>query len=375
MVYDAAELTIVSAMNLRTPLYPQHVEMGAKICPFAGYDMPIQYHMGVLKEHEWTRTNAGLFDVSHMGQALVAGSGAADFLGRLTPSSFAKTPASRAKYTVLTNDKGGIIDDLIITKIDDQRFYVVFNAGRKEVDIAWFTQHLPQGVSFHLLAEHALVALQGPKAETALAKQFPAAALQTMPYMTLREASWNGVPVIITRLGYTGEDGFEISVPAAQAVDFWNALLADNDVQAVGLAARDSLRMEMGYPLYGHDLDETTTPLEASLGWVMSKGHSQFIGAQALQAAPARKRVGVKLLESGIAREGAPIFAAEKQVGVLTSGGFSPSLKISIGQGYVESAFARDGQPVAVEVRGKKIAAEITPLAFWVARTVSSKIS
>jgi len=362
-------------MNLKTPLHAEHLALGAKMCPFAGYDMPIQYALGVIKEHEWTREHAGAFDVSHMGQAWVRGAGAAEFLGRITPSSFLKTPHSRAKYTVLTNDKGGIIDDLIITRGGDDSFFVVFNAGRKDVDIAWFKKQLPAGVSFEFLSEQALIALQGPKAEEVLVREMADIGLRAMPYMTMKESSWKSTPVIISRLGYTGEDGFEISIPASQASALWRALLTHGEVKPIGLAARDSLRMEMGYPLYGHDLDEATTPIEASLGWVMSKGHSGFIGETSIGGAPARKRVGIKLTEPGIAREGATIYSGEDIIGTLTSGGFSPTLKMAIGQGYVAASHAREGKPVAIEVRGKKIAGEITPLAFLTPKTKSSALS
>jgi aminomethyltransferase len=363
-------------MSQKTPLYQEHVSAPAKMCPFAGYDMPIQYPTGVIQEHEWTRSQAGAFDVSHMGQAIVSGEKAAEFFSRITPSSFLKTPAGMAKYTVLTNEKGGIVDDLIITRLDEQKFFVVFNAARKDVDIAWMKKNLPQGVTFTELADNALIALQGPCAEEALTKEFPSAELFDLPYMRLKEANWKGAPVFISRLGYTGEDGFEISIPAAKAVEFWRSLLANPLVKPVGLAARDSLRLEMGYPLYGHDLDENTSPIEAGLNWIISKNHSGFIGADAvlkqLTSGISRLRVGVKLLESGIAREGSLLFANGRQIGTLTSGGFSPSLKAAIGQGYVESKFASIGQPVEVEVRGRKIKAEIAGLSFVPAKTKRS---
>lgn len=361
-------------MHLHTPLYSEHIALSAKMGPFAGYDMPIQYASGVIKEHEWTRERAGLFDVSHMGQAVVSGAGAAEFLSRLTPSSFLKAPVGRAKYTVLTNEQGGIIDDLIVTRMAEEAFFVVFNAGRKAIDIAWFKKHLPPGVTFAEMADHALVALQGPKAEAVLAKEFTDSALAAMPYMTMKQAHWNGIPVGISRLGYTGEDGFEISVPASQAVAFWHALLAHGDVQPIGLAARDSLRLEMGYPLYGHDLTEDITPVEAGLGWVMRKGHQTYIGADHMPAVASRKRIGVALTEPGIAREGCAIYVEETRVGELTSGGFSPTLKRAIGQGYVADAYAHNGQKIHVEVRGKKIAAEIVALPFVPAKTKPSTL-
>ena len=358
-----------------TPLHTRHVALGATMCGFAGYDMPIDYALGTLKEHEWTRSSAGLFDVSHMGQAIVEGDKAAEFFSTITPSSFAKTPHARAKYTVLTNDQGGIIDDLIITRMNESRFFVVYNAGRKDVDVAWMKKNLPAGVTFTELADNALVALQGPKAEAVLTREFPEADVVNIGYMTLKEASWKGARVFISRLGYTGEDGFEISIPAEKAPAFWDALLGHAEVKPIGLAARDSLRLEMGYPLYGHDLDETTTPVEAALAWVMTKGHEAFIGARAiLGLEPSRKRVGVKLTGAGIARENSPIFVGDEQVGTLSSGGFSPTLKAAIGQGYIKSAFARDGQAVEVEVRGRRIPAVIQQnLSFVPAKTKQSK--
>ena len=356
-------------MTKKTPLYQEHVSAGAKMCPFAGYDMPINYAPGVIKEHEWVRSSAGLFDVSHMGQAIVSGDGSAEFFSRITPSSFVKAANGRAKYTVLTNDKGGIIDDLIITRMAEKKFFVVFNAARKDVDIAWMKQNLPAGVMFEELADNALVALQGPKAEAALAKELPGVDLAALAYMSITEGHWRGLPVLISRLGYTGEDGFEISLPADKAAEFWKALLQNPEVLAIGLAARDSLRLEMGYPLYGHDLNEETTPVEASLGWVMTKDHTGFIGADMISASPTTKRVGVKLLESGIAREGAEIFANGEKIGALTSGGYSPSLKVAIGQGYVKSECAKEGQAVEVEVRGRRIPAVIHGLSFMPAQT------
>jgi len=360
-------------MNQKTPLYQQHVSLNAKLAPFAGYDMPIQYPSGVMKEHEWTRSHAGLFDVSHMGQAIVTGEKAAEFFSHITPSSFLKTPHMRAKYTVLTNDKGGIIDDLIITRMTDNKFFVVFNAGRKDVDIAWMKKNLPAGVTFDFLAEHALIALQGPEAEAVLSAEIPDADLAMLPYMTLKEASWKGTSVFVSRLGYTGEDGFEISIPGSKAAAFWSTLLRNPSVLPIGLAARDSLRLEMGYPLYGHDLNEDITPVEAALGWVITKTHDGYIGSSKvvpqLASGTTQKRVGIKLTESGIAREAAPIYVGTEKIGTLTSGGFSPSLKVAIGQGYVKSEYANVGQKVEVEVRGKKLAAVIEGLSFVTAKT------
>ena len=364
-------------MSKQTPLHGEHVALGAKMCPFAGYDMPINYAMGVIKEHEWTREKAGMFDVSHMGQAIVRGAKAAEFFERITPSSFAKLANGRAKYTVLTNESGGIIDDLIITRFNDDTFFVVFNAGRKEVDIAWMQKNLPEGVTFEELKDRALIALQGPKAEQVLMHEMDDEHVLSLPYMSAVLAEWDDTELYISRLGYTGEDGFEVSVPVDMALPLWKALLAYDEVEAIGLAARDSLRLEMGYPLYGHDLNEETTPVEAALSWVIGKEQTGFIGADNIlpqREGCAKRRVGVKLEGAGIAREGAAIYAGDKKIGELTSGGFSPSLKVAIGQGYVTSDYSKEGTKIEVEVRGKRIPASIHALSFVSAKTKSSQL-
>lgn len=355
---------------LKTALFDAHLAAGAKTGPFAGYDMPLYYKKGVLKEHEWVRSNAGLFDVSHMGQIYLEGPGVVAFLERLTPANFAKTGHNVAKYTVLTNEQGGIIDDLIITRINDTKFFSVINAGCKEKDIAWMTDHLSGDVKLTRLDDRALLALQGPKAEQALREVLNINAAD-LGYMRLLFAD----DLIISRLGYTGEDGFEISVPAMKAEELWNKLLANPLVKPIGLAARDSLRLEMGYPLYGHDINDETTPLEADLAWVMGKGNEGFIGAgNVLGKTPTRKRVGLKLIDKGIAREGAEIRNDKNEViGALTSGGHSPTLKSSIGMGYVDAAYAAPGTKLFVTVRGHNIAAEIAALPFIPARTKSAK--
>ena len=355
---------------LKTALFDAHLAAGAKTGPFAGYDMPLYYKEGVLKEHEWVRNNAGLFDVSHMGQIYLEGADVVAFLERITPANFNKTGHNVAKYTVLTNDNGGIFDDLIITRINDTKFFSVINAGCKEKDIAWMNDHLTGDVKLTRLDDRALLALQGPKAETALREVLNINAAD-LGYMRLLFVD----DLIISRLGYTGEDGFEISVPAMKAEELWNKLLANPLVKPIGLAARDSLRLEMGYPLYGHDIDDKTTPLEADLAWVMGKGNEGFIGAShVLGKAPARKRVGIKLIDKGIAREGAEIRNDKNEIiGALTSGGHSPTLKSAIGMGYVDTAYTAPGTKLFVTVRGNNIAAEIATLPFIPARTKSAK--
>jgi aminomethyltransferase len=364
-------------MLKRTPLFDVHNKFSAKIVPFAGYEMPIQYPSGIVTEHNWVRENAGLFDVSHMGQILIEGEGASEFISRITPSDFSTTAEDVAKYTVLTNENGGIIDDLIITKLSPQSFFAVINAGCKDKDIAWIQKNLPQNLTLKVLDDRALIALQGPKAEAALEKLLKLK-LGNLGYMTLMFAGYKGKNIFISRLGYTGEDGFEISVPNDLAADLFEALCADETVKPIGLGARDSLRLEMGYPLYGHDIDDTTSPVEGNLSWVIAKANTGFIGAERVlnekQNGASRKRVGIKIIDKTIAREGAEIFSADnKKIGVVTSGTFSPTLKAAIAQGYVDSANAAIGTKIFVNVRGNNFAAEVAPVNFLNPKTKAIK--
>lgn len=362
-------------MTLKTALHDQHIALNAKMGEFAGYDMPLYYKLGVMKEHLWTREHAGLFDVSHMGQAMVKGESALAFVEKITPSSFAKLGIDKTKYTVLTNEQGGIIDDLMITKTGDDSFHFVLNAGCKDKDISWIKQHLTDDLEFTYFDDWALLALQGPKAE-AVVKEVLDIDLSDLPYMGLW--SQDNHKMFISRLGYTGEDGFEISVPNADAPALWDQLLAHDAVEPVGLAARDSLRLEMGYCLYGHDIDDTTTPLEADLGWIIGKNNESFRGAvhiakQRLEGVN-KKRVGILLTGKGVAREGAEIRTLNDEViGTLTSGGYSPSTEQSIGQGYVNIDYAIPGENIFVNVRGRNIEAQVCTLPFIQPKTKATK--
>ena len=365
---------------------------------FAGYDMPVQYPDGMLKEHEWTRSgNVGIFDVSHMGQFIAEGAEVVKFLSHITPTDFSLSTPALAKYTVLTNHEGGIIDDLIITKITDTKFFIVLNAGCKEKDAAWIRKNLPAGISFTELTDRALIAVQGGKAEEVLNRFLAAENLAELPYMNVRtyelmtpirvvqlkDGEKPTYPnayleeVFIGRTGYTGEDGFEVSIKNSAAAKFWLELSAQAEVKPIGLGARDSLRLEMGYPLYGHDLDDTTSPVEAAIGWVVSKTNTGFIGAERILREKVegvkRKRIGVKLLDRGIAREGTEIRKDGKKIGVLSSGGFSPNLKVSIGQGYFDPAVAKVGDQVSAVVRDREIPAILTSPVFVEAKTKSVK--
>lgn len=368
------------AADLKTlPLDGLHRELGARMVPFAGYSMPVQYPAGVMAEHLWTRESAGLFDVSHMGQLLLEGEGAARWLESLAPGDFLALPSHRTRYSLLLADDGGILDDLMVTNIGTaarpDRFYLVVNGATKHADIAHMRQRLPEGLSLTHLDDHALLALQGPKAVAVLEALGPVPEIQDLPplagmkFMTGYQFLCQGIRVAITRSGYTGEDGFEIGLPAKDAERFARLLLADERVKPIGLGARDSLRLEAGLPLYGHDLTPETEPVEAGLGFAISKRRKTeggFPGAarilKALLDGPSRKRVGLKLDGRQPAREGAGIFAGDRQVGVLTSGGFAPSVGAPIAMGYVETAHAADGAALEIDVRGKRLAATVVPM-------------
>lgn len=357
-----------------TVLHGEHKALNAKMGEFAGYDMPLYYDLGVKKEHEWVRENSGLFDVSHMGQIHIKGKGAQEFLEKITPSSYGAQKTNRAKYTVFTNPDGGIIDDLMVTKTDEDEFHLVINAGCKDKDIAWIQEKLPANLDFKHYDDWSLLALQGPKSEGVI-RDVLSIDLSDLPYMAL---CYSDYTMFISRLGYTGEDGFEISVINADAPSLWKKLIAHDDVAPIGLAARDSLRLEMGYCLYGHDIDASTTPIEADLGWVIGKENTSFIGAEKVfqhkKSGAPRKRVGIELIGKGIAREGAGIKNLEgKKIGTLTSGGFSPSLNKAIGQGYVPMEFASDNTKLIVNVRGRDIEAKVTPMPFLKPKTKSHK--
>ena len=373
-------------MFRKTILHDTHVNLNAKMGLFAGYDMPLYYDEGVIKEHLWVRESAGLFDVSHMGQIIIEGAGSAEFLERITPSEFQSKSNGRAQYTVLTNEQGGIIDDLIITRIEnskvftdsDDKFFIVLNAGCKEKDIEWIKSHMPETLCMTCLEDHGLIALQGSLAVKALEEtiQCDVSELSYMHMMVGKSPC--GEEIFISRLGYTGEDGFELSLPNKIVSSVWEGFLRCEGVKPIGLAARDSLRLEMGYPLYGHDIDDTTSPVEADLQWIISKKTKMYFGYDRIQGelseGSSRKRVGIKLLGKGIARDGYEIRSkSDEIIGSLTSGGFSPSLKSSIGQGYIDRAYANIGEKIFVNVRGRNIEAEVTKTPFVMAKTKSMK--
>lgn len=360
----------------RTPLYDLHVSLGAKMVPFAGYEMPVQYAPGVMKEHLWTREHAGLFDVSHMGQVILrAKSGSVEdavrALETLVPVNILGLQEGRQRYALFTNDAGGILDDLMVARKADHLLLVV-NAACKADDIAHLSAHLSGTCDVIPVTDRALIALQGPEAAKALARLVPGAS--DMRFMDAAEGTWNDATLWITRSGYTGEDGYEISVPEAQAQAFNEALLAMEEVEPIGLGARDSLRLEAGLCLYGHDIDTTTTPVEAALEWAIQKARREgeraggFPGAdiildQLANGAP-RRRVG--LLPDGRApmREGTELFAGDTHVGTVTSGAFGPSLEAPMSMGYVATEHSQTGTKLEGEVRGKRMPVTVADLPF-----------
>jgi aminomethyltransferase len=363
--------------SLKTPLYALHIELGARMAPFAGYEMPIQYPAGVLAEHLHTRKAAGLFDVSHMGQALIEGgdhAAVASFLESLCPADLLNLASGRQRYTQLLNETGGIVDDLMVTRPPgaEGALRLVVNASRKEVDFALIRQSLPSGVRLTPLPDLALIALQGPLAAPTLAGLAPGEALETMAFMSARPARIAGFETFISRSGYTGEDGYEISVASAQVERFARILLAQPDVAPIGLGARDSLRLEAGLCLYGHELDETIDPVEAALSWSIQKRRrleDGFPGAKRIQDALAngadRQRVGVRPDGRAPAREGAEIVSADGlPIGIVTSGGFGPSVNGPIAMGTVARAHAAVGTPINLMVRGKPLSARVVALPF-----------
>ena len=353
----------------RTPLYPLHRSLGARMVPFAGYEMPVQYPSGILAEHLHTRAQAGLFDVSHMGQLRLAGQDPAAALEALVPGDIRALAPMRMRYTLLLNEQGGILDDLMATRLGDGLFVVV-NAGRRGADLAHLRDRLGGGATVEPLDDRALLALQGPAAAAVLSRL--ADGIAQLPFMTAAEIALDGRECLVTRSGYTGEDGFEISVPVAHAQALAERLLAEPEVRPVGLGARDSLRLEAGLCLHGHDIDETTTPVEAGLAWTIGKGRrgdGGFPGAEIvlrqLAQGASRRRVGIRPDGRAPAREETPIVdAAGNDIGRVTSGGFGPSVGGPIAMGYVDSLHAATDTALSLLVRGTARPARVAPLPF-----------
>ena len=355
------------------PLDAWHRDKGARMVGFAGYHMPIQYE-GIMAEHGWTREHAGLFDVSHMGQLTFTGEGVDAALEHLLPSDIKGLKPFRQRYSMLLDDEGGILDDLMVSRLGDGAFdgadiYMVVNGATKYDDIGWMIEHLPDEVTMNHMDEQALLALQGPQAGEALASLIPETA--DLLFMQSGLFIWRGVSLWISRSGYTGEDGFEISIPGEDARLLADALCALPQVKPIGLGARDSLRLEAGLPLYGHDLTPAVSTIAADLGFAIQKRRREeggFIGharvMKELADGPGARRVGLRIDGRLPAREGARIFAGSVEVGEVTSGGFAPTIGAPIAMGWVSTPYSAIDTALEIDVRGKRIAAVVAPMPF-----------
>jgi aminomethyltransferase len=352
------------------PLDAWHRANGARMVSFAGYHMPIQYE-GIIAEHLWTREQAGLFDVSHMGQLLISGEGLDGAVEAVLPIDLSTLKLGMQRYSLLLDENGGVLDDLMVTRWPD-KLYLVVNGATKWDDIGHLREHLPDEITLHHLEDRALLALQGPKAAAALERhvtgEWP---LSALTFMRCGRFEIGGMSAAISRAGYTGEDGFEISVAASDAEKIATLLCGEPEVKPIGLGARDSLRLEAGLPLYGHDLSPETSPIEAGLLFGINKRRrveGGFPGAGRIQReiadGAARQWVGLSIEGRQPAREGAEIYVGDAKVGAVTSGGFSPSLQVPIGMGYVDAAHAVVGTPLEIDVRGKRLSATVTTMPF-----------
>lgn len=356
----------------RTSLYPRHVQSGARLVGFGGWEMPVQY-AGIVEEHRAVRTAAGLFDVSHMGEVEVEGPGALASVQRLITNDAARLMLGGGLYSPMCLPTGGIVDDLTVFRLSEQRFFFVVNASTADKDFAWIREHTTNATARNRSAEFGLLALQGPKAAAILAR-VTRINLGELTYFHMRD----GVEVagirscFVSRTGYTGEDGFEVGCPWDAAPRIWDALMeagGGHGLVPIGLGARDTLRLEAGYMLYGNDIDETTTALEAPLGWTVKLDKGDFIGRDVLvrqkQTGVARKLVGFEMLERAIPRHGYPLLSGAARIGHVTSGTFGPWVNKSLGMGYVTPEHTRQGDRIAVEIRGRPVQAAVVKLPFY----------
>lgn len=358
-------------MELKTPLYEAHVKAGGKMVPFGGYLLPVQYQTGVIKEHTAVRTQAGLFDVSHMGEILCEGKDALANLEQILTNQFANMVDGQARYSPMCNEQGGTVDDLIVYKRCEEHYFIVVNAANKDKDYQWMLDHQFGEVTFTDVSEqYAQLALQGPKAMEILKKVTDEENIPKKYYHAVFDTQAAGIPCIISKTGYTGEDGVELYLDSKDAENMWDALLEAGKEEGLipcGLGARDTLRMEAAMPLYGHEMNDEVTPLETGLGFAVKMKKEDFIGKAALEAAgePKRKRIGLKVTGRGIIREEQPVFVGEEQVGRTTSGTHCPYLGYPVAMALVDAAYTEPGTKVSVEVRGRMVEAEIVPLPFY----------
>lgn len=357
----------VATEPLTLPLDAWHRDHGGRMVEFAGYMMPVQYE-GIMAEHLWTRESAGLFDVSHMGQLFISGENVEAALEAALPIDLSTLKSGSVRYSLLLDENGGILDDLMVTRWETG-FYLVVNGATKWDDIGTLREYLPDDITLNHLDENALLALQGPKAAAALERHAPG--VSALTFMKGGAFKLGGVDAWISRSGYTGEDGFEIAIPGESAAMIADLLCSEPEVKPIGLGARDSLRLEAGLPLYGHDMDPERGPVDAGLAFGINKRRrleGGFPGSERVQRdfadGTAQKRIGLKLEGRQAAREGAKVFAGEQEVGIVTSGGFSPSLQQPIAMAYVSSELAAVGTDLEIEIRGKRLSAKVAPMPF-----------
>ena len=358
-------------MEKKTPLYDNHVALGGKIVPFGGYLLPVQYETGVIKEHMAVRTEAGLFDVSHMGELMLTGPDALKNVQKVTTNDMSGMYDGQVRYSPMCNEQGGVVDDILVYKVHDEAYLLVVNASNKDKDAAWIAGHVSGDVKFEDISESvAQVALQGPNAVPILAALAADEQIPKKYYSFVKEADVKGIKCLISRTGYTGELGYELYCAAADGPKLWDMLLETGKEYGLipcGLGARDTLRLEAAMPLYGHEMDDTVSPLETDLGAFVKLDKDDFIGKEALIAAgePKRARIGLKVTGRGIVREHCPVFKGDMQIGMTTSGTHCPFVGMPVAMALVDKGYTEIGTAVEVEVRGRKIAAEVVPLPFY----------
>ncbi len=358
-------------MELKTPLYEAHVKAGGKIVPFGGYLLPVQYKEGVIKEHMAVRTQAGLFDVSHMGEILCQGKDALANLQMMLTNNFDNLTDGQARYSPMCNEQGGTVDDLIVYKKGEEDYFIVVNAANRDKDYQWMLDHQFGEVTFTDVSDqYAQLALQGPKAMEILRKLAPEENIPKKYYHAVFDTEAAGIPCIISKTGYTGEDGVEIYLDSARAQEMWDALLEAGKEEGLipcGLGARDTLRMEAAMPLYGHEMDEQVTPLEAGLGFAVKMTKEDFIGKKALEekGEPARKRIGLTVTGRGIIREHQDVYLGDRLIGHTTSGTHCPYLGCPVAMALVDADCTEPGTKVEADVRGRRVEAQIVPLPFY----------
>lgn len=366
-----SSLTVPKTDLFKTALNATHRKMGARMVPFAGWDMPVEYS-GIIAEHMAVRERAGLFDVSHMGRFVLQGAGAFELLQFITSNDVSRLQPNQAQYSALMNERGGIVDDLLVHKVADEHYMLCVNAARRAVDADWISQHFRPDVHFlNISDEVSQLALQGPRS-VAILQPLTRVELSAIRYYWFARGEVAGVTGWIARTGYTGEDGFELYVPANESEKIWSALLEagrEEGILPCGLGARNTLRLEAGFLLYGNDLDEQTTPLEAGLGWICKLDKGPFLGRSVLrrqkEEGVQRHLVGFRMLDRAIARDGALVFKDGRQVGKVTSGSYVPFLKQNLGLMFLPSELANAGERIAIQIRGTMAAAELVPTPFY----------